>query len=258
MKNGPSRRSFLKTAVATSLGGIAASAQGIGQGHRPATSTESCTSSLASAPEQIGYPRVHTGRQLARVSCPLGGIGTGGIGLGGRGNLQDWQIFNRPDIGNALEYSFPSMWVRRTGGTPYSAVLERRLLPPYDLQQEGLGSANVPGLPRLAEARFFGSFPISRIEFSDPECPVSVAFDAFSPFQPLDADASGLPCAVMIYEVCNPGVTAAEVAVAWSISNPVRDDSHNGGLDTRNNEPHNAGGMSGLFMTNSSYAKETG
>jgi hypothetical protein len=61
----------------------------------------------------------------------------------------------------------------------------------YDLQEEGLGSANVPGLPRLAEARFFGSSPISRIVFEDRECPVKVSLEAFSPFQPLDAEASG-------------------------------------------------------------------
>lgn len=37
-----------------------------------------------------------------------------------------------------------------------SVILERRFLPPYDLQQEGMGFANVPGLPRLAEAKFSG------------------------------------------------------------------------------------------------------
>lgn len=129
-------------------------------------------------------PRVHSGRQLARISCPLGGIGTGGIGLGGRGNLQDWEIFNRPDVGNALEYSFPSMWVGSANAPAYSVVLDRRLLPPYDRQMDGLGSANVAGLPRLAEAKFLGSFSISRVEFEDHECPVNVALEAFSPFQP--------------------------------------------------------------------------
>jgi uncharacterized protein (DUF608 family) len=193
--------------------------------------------------EEIEFPRVFSGRRLARISCPLGGIGTGGIGLGGRGNLQDWQIFNRPEIGNSLEYSFASMWVQSAGAPPYSVVLERRLLPPYDLQQEGLGSANAPGLPRMAEATFFASFPISRIEFEDRDCPVKVSMEAFSPFQPLDADASGLPCAVLSYEIHNPGPATAEVAVAWSISNPV------GSADTRKNDPRTASGIAGLLMT---------
>ena len=189
---------------------------------------------------------MYTGRHLARISCPLGGIGTGGIGLGGRGNLQDWEIFNRPDIGNSLEYAFPSMWVESANGPAYTVVLERRLLPPYDRQMDGLGSANAPGLPRLAEARFLGSFPISRIEFEDRECPVKVALEAFSPFEPLGADASGLPCAVLDYEIHNPGSAQVNVAVAWSIANPV------GSSISRRNEPRAAKNMSGLYMTDPS------
>ena len=58
-------------------------------------------------PEPIAFPRGHTGRSLDRISFPLGGIGTGGIGLGGRGNLRDWQIFNRPDRGTHPSMRFP-------------------------------------------------------------------------------------------------------------------------------------------------------
>ena len=254
MKSGPSRRDFVKSAVAATVGGLAASAEGAGAGSNP---SELKTDSGAQAPgagpggdQKLAFPRVHTGRALVRISRPLGGIGTGGIGLGGRGNLQDWQIFNRPDIGNSLEYAFPSLWVQAASATPYSVVLERRLLPPYDLQQEGLGFANVPGLPRLAEATFRGSFPLSRIEFEDAECPVAVALEAFSPFQPLDADASGLPCALLSYEIHNPGAAEVEAVVAWSISNPV------GNAASRRNEARSAPGIRGLVMTDPSLAPD--
>jgi uncharacterized protein (DUF608 family) len=33
---------------------------------------------------------------LARIALPLGGIGTGTVSLGGRGDLRDWEIANRP------------------------------------------------------------------------------------------------------------------------------------------------------------------
>ena len=238
----------MKAAIAASFAGVSVAAEETDQGSSRSTPTEASTAShnKSGTSDEIRFPRVHTGRQLARISCPLGGIGTGGIGLGGRGNLQDWEIFNRPDIGNALEYSFPSMWVESVGAPPYSVVLERRLLPPYDRQMDGLGFANVAGLPRLAEARFLGSFPISRIEFEDHECPVNVALDAFSPFQPLDADDSGLPCAVLNYEIRNPASAAVDVVVAWSITNPV------GASSGRKNEPRTAQGMSGLYMTDPS------
>ncbi|HEY1902756.1 MAG TPA: GH116 family glycosyl-hydrolase [Terracidiphilus sp.] len=246
MSNGKSRRNFLKGALATPLLSAGMFAESSVPKADPPPSRHDAQSKRHEGLEEIEFPRVYTGNRLARISCPLGGIGTGGIGLGGRGNLQDWQIFNRPEIGNALEYAFPSLWIQSSGGDPYSVVLERRLLPPYDLHEEGLGFGNVPGLPRMAEAQFFSSFPISRIVFEDRECPVNVSLETFSPFQPLDADASGLPCAVLSYEVHNPAMTAVEAVVAWSLSNPVGTSEH------RRNDRRTDDGIDGLFMTDPS------
>lgn len=39
------------------------------------------------------YDREH----LYQVALPLGGIGTGTVSLGGRGELRDWEIMNVPD-----------------------------------------------------------------------------------------------------------------------------------------------------------------
>lgn len=245
MSKDTSRRDFMKAALATPLVGSAVFAETPSQetGSPRSQSQKKNVSNHTPVQPEIEFPRVFTGRHLARISCPLGGIGTGGIGLGGRGNLQDWQIFNRPEIGKALDYAFPSLFVQAPGVESYSVVLERRLLPPYDLQQEGLGSASCPGLLRLDEAHFFGSFPLSRIEFEDRECPVKVSLEAFSPFTPNDAEASGIPCAVLSYEIQNPGKASIEAAVAWSISNPVGDS------ETRKNERRTAKELAGLFMT---------
>ena len=38
--------------------------------------------------ERVRYPRVFSGRQLQMIAFPLGGIGTGCISLGGRGQLR--------------------------------------------------------------------------------------------------------------------------------------------------------------------------
>ena len=43
---------------------------------------------------------------LARIALPLGGIGTGTVSLGGRGNLHDWEIVNRPAKG----FTPPAAW----------------------------------------------------------------------------------------------------------------------------------------------------
>ncbi|MDZ7375425.1 MAG: GH116 family glycosyl-hydrolase, partial [candidate division KSB1 bacterium] len=42
------------------------------------------------------------GDYLKEVAFPIGGIGTGNITLGGRGELRDWEIFNRPGKGKQL------------------------------------------------------------------------------------------------------------------------------------------------------------
>ncbi len=36
---------------------------------------------------------------LARIALPLGGIGTGTVSLGGRGDLRDWELMQPPGQG---------------------------------------------------------------------------------------------------------------------------------------------------------------
>src|SRR5436309_13071345 len=105
-----------------------------------------------------GPQRTFTGASLAEVAFPLGGIGTGTVSLGGRGQLRDWEIFNRPGKGKVLPYSFFAIWARPQGGSAVARVLERRLLPSY-VDGAGLPPARVSGLPRLREARFRGEYP---------------------------------------------------------------------------------------------------
>ncbi len=125
------------------------------------------------------------------LAMPLGGIAAGSVSLGGRGQLRDWELFNRPDKGRSPEYAFASIWAQAGSRKPVAHVLEARLMPPYE-GPDGLGSKNAPGLSRLESATFTGEFPIAQIAFHDSRLPVNVSLDAFSPFIPLDADAAGV------------------------------------------------------------------
>ncbi len=176
------------------------------------------------------------------IAFPLGGIGAGSISLGGRGQLRDWEIFNHSNKGRAPMYGFAAIRVQRKGAKPVVRVLESEILPPYE-GSSGLGSANVPGLPRFDSARFIGEFPLARIEFGSRAVPVKVALESFSPFSPLDADDSGLPVAVMRYRVSNPGASAAQVSIAFSVDNPV-------GGTGRANEFRQSDALQGLLMRN--------
>src|ERR1039457_4641210 len=172
------------------------------------------------ADSEIAYPRVFTGRRLTAIAFPLGGVCAGCISLGGRGQLRDWEIFNRPDKGNAPPYAFPSIWAQAGNRKPVARVLESRIQPPFG-GSSGLGANNAPGLTRLRSATFTGEFPLARIDFADSILPVKVSLEAFSPFIPHEPDESGLPVAILRYRVTNPNAAPAKVSIAWSIENPT-------------------------------------
>jgi uncharacterized protein (DUF608 family) len=256
------RREFLKQA-ATALGAVtpmghwaAAEAATV-----PATHSAAVPPAESSAAtEAIAFPRVFRGPQLKMISFPLGGVGTGSLGLGGRGQLRDWEIFNRPNRGFSPDYAFPALWVQSGSDSPIAHVLEARILPPYE-GEDGLGSRNAPGLSRLQSATFTGEYPLAHIDFEDPGLPVTVALDAFSPFIPHVPDDSSLPVAVLRYRVHNPGRTPARVSIAFSIDNPVLNGTTGmfakGGLQERRlNEARSDPGLTGLLMTNPALADD--
>jgi len=235
------RREFLQKvaaggAMVPSLGGLSEAAPTAGRPEEPRPGA-------SQPPSRIEFPRTFAGRSLKMIAFPLGGIGTGTISLGGRGQLRDWEIFNRPDKGNSPSYCFPALWVQVGEATPLARVLEARLGPPYERTSDGLGSANVPGLPRLESVTFAGAYPFARLEFQDKKLPVRVTLEAFSPLVPLDVEASGLPVALLRYSFKNPGALPARVSVAFSIENPV-------GEQGRQCVFRDEQGLNGLYMDN--------
>ncbi|MBZ5545426.1 MAG: hypothetical protein LAO07_17395 [Acidobacteriia bacterium] len=234
------RREFLKRVAAG--GALATSGRLLRAAQEPPRGAEISSSAEArSARARFSYPRTFTGRNLKMIAFPLGGIGTGTVSLGGRGQLRDWEIFNRPDKGNSPDYCFAAIWAQAKGRKPVARVLEARLEPPYE-GESGLGASNVPGLPRLASATFTGAYPFARIEFSDAKLPVKVRLEAFNPLVPLDVEASGLPVALLRYTVHNPGAAPAKVGIAYSLQNPV-------GKEGKQAAFREDKGVSGLFMT---------
>ena len=243
------RRRFLKT---VSLGAGATAWLGRAGGNL-AAAVEQATVQSSTSPGQIEYPRIFRGRQLRMIAFPLGGIGTGSISLGGRGQLRDWEIFNRPDKGNSPQYAFPSLWTERPNQGPIARVLEARILPPYE-GPTGLGFANAPGLPRVDSCTFTGEFPVARIDFEDSNLPVKVSLEAFSPFIPLNADDSGLPALVLRYQISNPTSSKLKASIGFSIENPIGE-SRNKGVDFtgsygRTNEFRKGSEVQGLLMRN--------
>src|SRR5437762_4895750 len=92
----------------------------------PPTNAPATAATLGPGPQ-----RTFTGAALSEIAFPLGGIGTGIISLGGRGQLRDWEIFNRPAKGLDLPYSFVAIRTKAAGEEPIARICEGRLAPPY-------------------------------------------------------------------------------------------------------------------------------
>lgn len=247
-EHGSGRRDFLKT---FGVAGLASAGSGAPKDTSSAWPPAAAVETANGHPETMSYPRTFTGPALKMISFPLGGIGAGSIGLGGRGQLRDWEIFNRPDKGNSPQYALASIWIARPGQKPQAHVLEARIEKPYE-GQDGLGSQNAPGLSRLQAATFTGEFPQARIDFHDDRLPVQVSLAAGTPFVPLDADESGLPFASLRYRVTNTSRSSVTVSIALSVENPVNvsGDKAKDQRDGRTNDLRSRGPVQGILMRN--------
>jgi non-lysosomal glucosylceramidase len=150
----------------------------------------------------------------------LGGIGAGNVSLGSRGELRDWEIFNRPGKGVSLPNTFFAIWTKQEGKDPVAKVLESKLHPPHSLSH-GYHPNTGAGLPRMTKSTLHGEYPIAKIEFEDNDLPVQVSLEAYTPLIPLNAEDSGIPGAVLTYRVKNISKNSVDVTLVGSMINPV-------------------------------------
>lgn len=147
---------------------------------------------------------VYSGKKLKEISFPLGGIGTGSIGLAGNGCLLNWEIFNRPSKGSYNDYCHFAVKAEYPDGRVNTRVLMGDTT--YNLTgnfENGwyVGFGHGPerktlcGMPHFKNVKFDGKFPIATLTFEDENFPAKVIMKAFNPFIPLDADNSSIPAA---------------------------------------------------------------
>lgn len=164
--------------------------------------------------------RTFSGYGLRTIAFPVGGIGTGTVSVGGRGNLQDWEILNHPGKGANIPLSFFAIWCKPEGCEPVTRVLEGRLLAPHH-HAHGLSPGFLGGLPRLEKCEFRGEYPFAWVSLSDPRLPVSMELRAWNPMIPLDADDSGIPIAFFDWTAENVSDRPVQIAVAFCVLNPL-------------------------------------
>jgi len=119
---------------------------------------------------------LYKGRKTNEISFPLGGIGTGCIGLAGNGRLIDWEIFSRPNKCSLNGFSHFAIKAEAGGKVLDARVLNGDLRPPYTggglAHFSGFGFGpyreHMTGMPHFKEVEFRGEFPVTsrRVAFA--------------------------------------------------------------------------------------------
>ena len=172
----------------------------------------------------------YKGDKTKEISFPLGGIGTGCIGLAGNGRLIDWEIFGKPNKGGDNGFSFIAVKAERgEGNIADMRVLNGDLPPPYtgtltpgQFNGFGFGPArnNMAGYPHFKDFTFDGTYPIAEIEYSDDAFPGRVSLRAFNPLIPNNDRDSTIPAGFFEVTFTNTTSDALTYTAAFTLGNP--------------------------------------
>lgn len=189
----------------------------------------------------------YEGEYINEISFPLGGIGSGSIGLGGDGRLIDWEIFNRPSKGSLNGYSHIAVKAVNKNGSVAKILngdMKKELMGRYGSEPfcgYGFGPvfSTLCGMPHFKNVCFNGEYPIATVTFQDDSFPGAVTLTAWNPFIPLDDKNSSIPGAFFDISIENDSEDIVEYTVAFSVANPY---------PVSKNVPLSNGSMTGIKL----------
>lgn len=198
-------------------------------------------------------------QHLYKIAMPLGGIGTGTVSLGGRGNLQDWEIMNVPAKG----YNPGSGRNNSAFFTLYTEIEGRkdlRLLegpvPFYEYEGSSGSVATNHGLPRFSDVTFEAAYPFGQVNLSTPQVPVKVKIKAFNPLIPGDIDNSSIPVAILDFELENTSDKQVIFSICGTMQNFIGEDGSSGKAAGNKNSFRSDQNLKGIFFTSEGVDKK--
>ena len=207
----PRRRAFLAGSVAAvgTLGAVGPAESKEGAGSEPRTEK---------APRRA-YNGPYEGETLNRVAFPLGGMGAGMLCLEGTGALSHVSLRHQPNVFNE-PCVFAAVCVK---GEPNLARVVEGPVPGwkrFGLKESGNGGGGTTwGLPRFGHARFQARFPFATVTLQDPEMPLEIEIEGWSPFEAGDPDGSSLPFAALEYRLRNVSGRTSTGVFSWNARN---------------------------------------
>ncbi len=202
----------------------------------------------------------YLGADQREISFPLGGIGSGCVGLAGNGALVDFELFGKPNKRTRNGFSHFAVRAEDKTGVIDARVLHGDLHTGYTgeyvrggVPHSGYGfgpePASMAGFPHFAHCAFTGAFPIARLDFADAHFPGKVRMTAFNPFIPHNDRDSSMPAAFFAIELENTGENTLDYTVALNLRNPVGAGRH---AHTLVQEP----GFCGIHLTHANPAAQ--
>lgn len=157
---------------------------------------------------------VFSGVNTKKIKYPLGGIGTGYIGLCGDGSLSGFE----PCARYTTDYNrvSPFFFVKAQS---QDGVVEAKALKAHNFGKKN--QRNIYSkckIPTFDKADFEYSFPFAQMEFSNKDFPAKISMTAFSPFIVTNDLDSSIPCAMFEFEIQNTGSQQLEYTVCLGIS----------------------------------------
>ncbi|KAJ4968595.1 hypothetical protein NE237_015296 [Protea cynaroides] len=184
----------------------------------------------------------------ASQGVPLGGMGSGSISRGFRGEFRQWQIIPGLCEPSPVMANQFSIFISREGGNKtYASVLAPG-------QHEGLGKSSDKGLSSWGwnlsgqHSTYHALFPRAwTIYDGEPDPELKISCRQISPFIPHNYRESSLPTAVFVYTLVNTGKERAKVSLLLSWANSIGGMSHLTGDHV--NEPFiGKDGVSGVLL----------
>jgi non-lysosomal glucosylceramidase len=172
-----------------------------------------------------GEPKLYTkanSKDFAYIGMPIGGIGAGELYLSGDGRLWGWDIFNTRCVGGfpvelGLAYVSP-----HTVGDP-ADITQTLVEQGFVLRTKVGDKVDTRTLDKkgFADVEFSGQYPIGKVSYSDPACPVQVKLEAFSPYIPGSVKDSSYPATIFNYTLENTSADKVECTLGGWLENPI-------------------------------------
>ncbi|XP_048531621.1 non-lysosomal glucosylceramidase-like isoform X1 [Triticum urartu] len=184
----------------------------------------------------------------ASQGVPLGGMGTGSISRGFRGEFKHWQITpGSCDMSPVMENQFSIFITREGGSKKYSSVLAPG-------QHDGLKKSSDDGISswdwklRGDRSTYHALFPRAWTVYDgEPDPELKLSCRQISPFIPHNYEESSLPVSIFVYTLVNTGKERAKVSLVMTWANSIGGLSHQSGGHV--NEPFiGENGISGVLL----------